>query len=166
MTAPRSLQLRLGLAVGVLLTLLWVTTATVTAVMLRHEIDEVFDSALEETAQRLLPLAVMDIVDRDEEGVTQHLSANRNHTEHFTYLVTDAQGRILCPCHVSFFDVRTGMPNAGAPAKTPLPHLAWVLMDAAGRVIASRGPGGDVEGAPRDLDGLDVYIARSPEEAT
>ena len=99
MTAPRSLQLRLGLAVGVLLTLLWVTTATVTAVMLRHEIDEVFDSALEETAQRLLPLAVMDIVDRDEEGVTQHLSANRNHTEHFTYLVTDAQGRILLQSH-------------------------------------------------------------------
>ena len=84
MTAPRSLQLRLGLTIGLLLSVLWVATATVTAVMLRQEIDEVFDSALEETAQRLLPLAVMDVIDRDEEGVTQHLSANRDHVEHFT----------------------------------------------------------------------------------
>ena len=99
MTAPRSLQLRLGLTIGLLLSVLWVATATVTAVMLRQEIDEVFDSALEETAQRLLPLAVMDVIDRDEEGVTQHLSANRDHVEHFTYLVTDAQGRILLQSH-------------------------------------------------------------------
>lgn len=103
---------------------------------------------------------------RGADGLPILISAKCTHLGCTVGSQLDAQGRILCPCHVSFFDVRTGMPNAGAPAKTPLPHLAWVLMDAAGRVIASRGPGGDVEGAPRDLDGLDVYIARSPEEAT
>ena len=62
-----SLQARLGLSLGLLLTLLWIAAASVTAMVLRTEISEVFDSALQETAQRLLPLAVMDIVDREDE---------------------------------------------------------------------------------------------------
>ena len=60
-----SLQARLGLGIGLLLTLLWIAAASVTAIILRHEIDAVFDSVLQETAQRLLPLAVLDIVGRD-----------------------------------------------------------------------------------------------------
>ena len=62
MTKHPSLQLRLGASLGILLTLLWIAAATVTALILRKEMDEVFDSALQETAQRLLPLAVVDIV--------------------------------------------------------------------------------------------------------
>lgn len=95
MRVPRSLQARLGLTLGTLLILLWVAAASVTAVLLRHEMDEVFDSALQETAQRLLPLAVVDIVGREEDGVTQRLAAIRAHKEFFTYIVRDAQGRIL-----------------------------------------------------------------------
>ena len=68
MRMPRSLRGRLGLSLGVVLTLLWVAAASLTAVTLRHEIDEVFDSALQETAQRLLPLAVVDIVGREDDG--------------------------------------------------------------------------------------------------
>lgn len=49
-------------------------------------------------------------------------------------------GRILCPCHVSYFNIETGQPNADAPAKAPLPHLGWVLMDTKGKVLATRGP--------------------------
>ena len=30
----------------------------------------------------------------------------------------DTQGRIMCPCHISYFDVLTGKPNDGAPAKS------------------------------------------------
>ena len=77
MRLPRSLQARLALSLGVLLTLLWIAAASVTAIILRHEMDEVFDSALQETAQRLLPLAVVDIVGREEDGVTQRLGAIR-----------------------------------------------------------------------------------------
>ncbi|PZF78918.1 two-component sensor histidine kinase [Aestuariivirga litoralis] len=101
MTAPRSLQARLGLWLGLLLTLLWVAAASVTAVMLRKEINEVFDSALQETAQRLLPLAVMDIVDREDDGATQRLGALRGHDEYFTYVVRDAQGRVLLQSHAA-----------------------------------------------------------------
>jgi two-component system OmpR family sensor kinase len=59
----------------------------------------VFDSALQETAQRILPLAVVDIVGRDEDGVNQRLGALREHDEFFTYIIRDAQGRILLQSH-------------------------------------------------------------------
>jgi two-component system, OmpR family, sensor kinase len=101
MTWPRSLQARLGLSLGILLTALWIAAASVTAVVLRHEMDEVFDSALQETAQRLLPLAVVDIVGREEDGVTQRLGAIREHEEFFTYIVRDANGRMLLQSHTA-----------------------------------------------------------------
>jgi len=80
----------------------------------------------------------------------------------------DAQGRILCPCHVSYFDLRTGKPNDGAPAKAPLAHIGWALMDAAGNVIASQDPSGAREGAadPDRIKGAIVCIARRHGEAT
>ncbi|NCO20735.1 MAG: two-component sensor histidine kinase [Rhodobacterales bacterium] len=95
MRLPRSLQARLGLSLGILLTVLWIAAASVTAVILRNEMDEVFDSALRETAQRLLPLAVVDIVGREDDGVTQRLASIRNYEEFFTYVVRDDLGRIL-----------------------------------------------------------------------
>lgn len=101
MRLPRSLQARLGLAIGVLITLLWIAAATFTAVTLRKEMDEVFDSALQEMAQRLLPLAVADIMERDEEGVTQRLGAVAAHDEFFTFVVRDVQGRVLLQSHTA-----------------------------------------------------------------
>lgn len=99
MRRVRSLQLRLVLWLGLLLTALWIGAASLTALRLRHEMDEVFDSALQETAQRILPLAVVDIVGREEQGVTQRLAELRDHAEFFTYIVRDAQGRILLQSH-------------------------------------------------------------------
>lgn len=101
MKAPRSLQGRLGLWLGVALTGLWIITAGVTALIARGEIEEVFDSALQETAQRILPLAVVDILNRDEEGVAERLVAIREHDEYFTYIVRDDQGRILLQSHAA-----------------------------------------------------------------
>ncbi len=105
MRLPPSLQARLGLFLGVLLTVLWIAAASVTAVILRGEMDEVFDSALQETAQRLLPLAVVDIVGREDDGVTQRLGAIREHDEFFTYIVRDADGRILLQSHAADLSV-------------------------------------------------------------
>jgi len=99
MTLPRSLQVRLALLLGIFLTVLWVATANVTALILRHEMDEVFDSALQETAQHLLPHAVLDIVGREDDGVTPRIGAIREHAEFFTYVVRDIQGRILLQSH-------------------------------------------------------------------
>lgn len=99
MRGPRSLQARLGLSLGLLLAVLWIAVASVTMLMLRDEMDEVFDAALQEMAQRLLPVAVVDIVGREEAGMTQRLAAIREHEEYFTYIVRDGAGRILLQSH-------------------------------------------------------------------
>lgn len=99
MRRPRSLQMRLALLLGALLTVLWAGAAWVTSVMLHHEINEVFDSALEETAQRLLPLAVVDILSSDDTGNVQRVATIRPHDEYFTYLIRDESGRVLVQSH-------------------------------------------------------------------
>lgn len=101
MNWPTSLQGRLGLSLGLALTVLWLLAATVTAVIVRGELDEVFDSALRETAERILPLAVTDIVGREDQGVTQRLAPIREHDELFTYIVRDGEGRILLQSHAA-----------------------------------------------------------------
>lgn len=99
MRGPRSLQGRLGLWLGGVLAVLWIAAASVTALIARSEIEEVFDAALQETAQRILPLAVVDILNREEEGIGQRLAAIRDHDEFFTYIVRDDQDRILLQSH-------------------------------------------------------------------
>ncbi|MCB1445279.1 MAG: sensor histidine kinase N-terminal domain-containing protein [Rhizobiaceae bacterium] len=101
MRMPRSLQARLGLSLGVLLTLLWIVAAYATAVMLRRETDRIFDSTLQEAAQRLLPLAAVEIVGREDEGVTQRLADLREHDEFLTYIVRDDKGRVLLRSHAA-----------------------------------------------------------------
>ncbi|AKI03311.1 signal transduction histidine kinase (plasmid) [Hoeflea sp. IMCC20628] len=101
MRVPRSLQARLAILIGLGVTVLWIIAATVTATLLSKEMDEVFDSALQETAQRLLPLAVVDIIDREEEGVSQRIANLREHSEFLTYIVRDAQGRVLISSHAA-----------------------------------------------------------------
>jgi two-component system OmpR family sensor kinase len=101
MRVPSSLQGRLGLWLGVALTLLWLAASSVTALIARGEIEEVFDSALQETAQRIMPLAVVDILNREEAGISQRLAAIREHDEFFTYIVRDDQGRMLLQSHAA-----------------------------------------------------------------
>ncbi|WP_373510160.1 histidine kinase dimerization/phospho-acceptor domain-containing protein, partial [Thiocapsa sp.] len=98
---PRGLQGRLGLSIGSVLIVLWLLAATITALIVRAEMDEVFDSALRETAERILPLAVTEIVGREDEGVTQRLAPIREHNEIFTYVVRDAENRILLQSHAA-----------------------------------------------------------------
>lgn len=100
-----------------------------------------------------------------EDGLPVLRSAKCTHLGCTVGSDVDAQGRILCPCHVSYFDVKTGRPNDGAPAKDPLPAIGWVLMDADLNIVASRTPDGEVHGTPdaAQLGQLDVYIAKRQE---
>ncbi len=75
----------------------------------------------------------------------------------------DSNGKILCPCHVSYFDVKTGMPNPGAPAKAPLGRIGYIIQDESGAEIASESPRGTRTGR-LDLDfasSYSVYIVKS-----
>lgn len=106
MRRPRSLQGRLLLSLGTVLLVIWVGAAWTTAVLLRHEIGQVFDSSLQETTQRLLPLAVMDIVGREEgDAASQRLGAIHGHDELFTYVVRDDKGKVLLQSHAADLSV-------------------------------------------------------------
>ncbi|WP_439154405.1 sensor histidine kinase [Yoonia sp.] len=94
-----SLQARLALWLGVVLTTLWLAATTWTITDLRHEVSEVFDSGLMETTQRLLPLTVTEIINRDPSDGVQHLAPISEHAEFFTYIVRDDTGKILLQSH-------------------------------------------------------------------
>ena len=79
---------------------LWIAGVTASAIMMRHEIDEVFNSALQETAQRILPLAVDDLRERrEEEGRRLDSPSSDDHEEYILYQVRDAAGRVVLRSH-------------------------------------------------------------------
>lgn len=118
MIQPKSLQWRLSLWLGLGATLLWVITTIVTAHLLRHELNKAFDSALEETAQRILPVAALEILGRDADDTEQRVATLRQHDEYFTYVVRDAEGKVLLRSHnadLAVFPPFTGMGFANTP---------------------------------------------------
>lgn len=95
MSGGWSLGRRLGLWLALSVAALWLAAATVAGLVLRHEIGETFDSALQEVAQRVLPLAYSELLAREDGAGTQHMPPVGPHREFITYVVRDAQGRIL-----------------------------------------------------------------------
>ncbi|WP_298717023.1 histidine kinase dimerization/phospho-acceptor domain-containing protein [uncultured Oceanisphaera sp.] len=109
MRSGSSLQRRLGLGLTLGVTLLWLVATLASGLVVRNELDEAFDSALEETAQRILPLAVTEIVNREEPLLPQQIAMLRPHTELLSYLVRDADGNVLLQSHdvdPALFDAR------------------------------------------------------------
>jgi two-component system OmpR family sensor kinase len=77
---------------------MWLAAMTAAGLIVRHELDEAYDSALQETAQRL-PLAVLDVMGREGASPTRHLAPLKAHREFLTYLVRDPSGRVLVRSH-------------------------------------------------------------------
>ena len=100
---PQSLQRRLGLGLALGMILLWLAGSVAAGLILRSEIDEVFDSALQEVAQRILPLAYSEILNSDPpadgESPVQRLPSVLPHQEQITYIVRDGEGRVLLQSH-------------------------------------------------------------------
>lgn len=92
-------RLVIGLTVGI--TLLWLIAAIVAGRVVRHELNEALDSAMEETAQRILPLAILDIFNRADAAGPQRIAPLNAHDEHFTYVVRDENGTILLQSHAA-----------------------------------------------------------------
>jgi nitrite reductase/ring-hydroxylating ferredoxin subunit len=99
---------------------------------------------------------------RDPRGLPLLISAKCTHLGCTVASQVDSEGRLLCPCHVSYFHRDTGAPSPGSPAKAPLPILGWVLRDADGNVVASRSPAGQMAGEPftEAMESYEVWIAR------
>lgn len=80
-------------------TLLLLAAAGVTARLLANEMNEVFDKALRETGQRILQLAALDVLSREEEGIIQQVTALNAQPENFSYLVRNNRGQRLLTSH-------------------------------------------------------------------
>ena len=98
-----SLQWRLSLGLTVLVSSLWLAATVASGLFLHGEIGKVLDSALQEVAQRVLPLAYLEVLDRDpdagEPQPAQRVASVNPHTEYITYIVRDAKGRLLLQSH-------------------------------------------------------------------
>lgn len=113
MTNRTSLQKSLGIGLTLGVTLLWLLGVTASGLVAQHEMNEVFDSALEETAQRILPLAVTDILNRENGARNQRTPALKDHDEYLTYLVRDGQGSLLLQSHDADTRVFATLPREG-----------------------------------------------------
>lgn len=113
MTNKNSLQRRLGIGLTLGVTLLWLFGVAASGLVAQHEMNEVFDSALEETAQRILPLAVTDILNRENGTGNLTAPALKEHDEYLTYLVRDGQGNLLLQSHDADISVFGALPQEG-----------------------------------------------------
>ena len=91
------------------LLVLWIAMVVSVAWVIQHETDEIFDASLQETAQRLLPLAVMQLQPRhqDEDDGEHTLALDEDalepaqHEEYMVYQVFHASGRMLLRSHAA-----------------------------------------------------------------
>jgi two-component system OmpR family sensor kinase len=90
-----SLQKRLVLGLTLVMTVLWLVATVITGRVVQHELDEAFDSALQETAHRILPLAILEIYNRDDETGPQRIAPLNTEQEYLSYRVRDAGGKML-----------------------------------------------------------------------
>lgn len=95
MKATTSLQKNLvyGLTIGMVL--LWLVATAVSGLVVRHKLDKAFDNAMQETAERILPLAVLDILNREDTATPQRVASLNARQDGFSYLIRDNQGNIV-----------------------------------------------------------------------
>jgi two-component system OmpR family sensor kinase len=96
---PQSLQKTLGIGLTIGMTLLWILALSGAVYVSQNKLNELFDSALAETAQRIMPLAVVEIINREEPGTAQQVMSFKAHEERLVYLVRNNLGQILLQSH-------------------------------------------------------------------
>ena len=99
MNRPRGLQFRLAVTLSLFVLAVWLAATVTSGIVARHELDEAYDSALQEAAQRLLSLAVVDIFEHEDPAGPMRIGALQPHDEYLTYMVRDDSGAILLQSH-------------------------------------------------------------------
>lgn len=94
-----SLQTKLLFYILGLITCLWGIGLTLAGYHLKTELNKVFDSVLQETAERIFPLALVEILNRDDVKVFQQLPALSEYEERVVYRVINSTGDILLKSH-------------------------------------------------------------------
>src|SRR4051812_19641162 len=98
MKKQMSMTRRLVFAVTGVVLVAWLLASVFSVMVMQEEFAEIFDSAVQETAERLLPLVVDDLRDRDD---SPDLTQKTNGDEYLTYQVRDRDGHVILHSHDS-----------------------------------------------------------------
>lgn len=113
MKSSISLQRRLGLGLTLGVMLLWLIAATLTAFIVGYTLNKTLDSSLEEVAQRILSLAVVEILNRETPDLLQQVVSLHPHDEYITYVVRTENGKPLLVSHDIDLSVFPKKPQMG-----------------------------------------------------
>lgn len=96
-----SITRRLVAALTGTVVVFWLIAVGIGVYVVNKELSETFDGALQETAERLLPLVLDDLANRDHSGDPQSLEElNRGlNREYLTYQVLDGNGKVILHSH-------------------------------------------------------------------
>ncbi len=130
----RSLAGQLMLWITVTITLLWLVAVGFGAFVMDDEFGEIFDSALQETAERLVPLVADDLLRRSDLTTPRRVEAMRAPSEeqYLTYQVRDQTGRVLLHSHTAVSE----------PFDAPLEVGFW--QSATGRIYTASTEDGEI----------------------
>ncbi|WP_205620338.1 ATP-binding protein [Arsukibacterium perlucidum] len=95
------MQKKLIIRLLIVVTGLWLVGLFFAGFQLKQELNNTFDSTLQETAERILPLALVEIFNREESKLLQLLPALNPHDERITYQVRNAAGQVLLQSHAA-----------------------------------------------------------------
>ncbi len=123
----QSLAGRLMLWITVTITALWLVAVGFGALIMQDEFGEIYDSALQETAERLTPLLLDDLRSREDPDQSQRIEALRApvEEEYLSYQVRDLTGRVLLHSHSA----------TTTPFEAPLKEGFWQAED--GRIYTA-----------------------------
>lgn len=113
-----SLKRRLGLGVAAAVALSWRVAAACANLVIRQESDKASGSAPQETAQRLLPLAVVEIRERESSAGPPRFAGVAPHAEVLVDQVRNSGGRILLQSHDADPAVFPACPRRAARSTT------------------------------------------------
>ena len=126
MTISLHRQLVFGLTLGIVF--LWLIATALSGAIVRRTLDVAFDDALQHAAQRILPLAVLDILNREEPLTPQRVAPLTTRQERVAYLVRDRAGNILLQ------SLGADIAEFGEPAMTGFASTATHRLYGAGAV--------------------------------
>lgn len=113
MSRPRSLRRDLSVGVALGVAALWMAALLLAGGVLRHELSEVSDGALQEAAERILSIAVVELTNSDDGAAARRISPLDAEEEHLTYAVYDDEGRVLLYSHEAQPRLFSGEPRLG-----------------------------------------------------
>jgi two-component system OmpR family sensor kinase len=129
-----SLSGRLTAVLVIALTGLWIVAAVAFALVMRHELNEAFDSGLQQTVNRLLPLAVGETAETVDGGPPIH------NDSYMLYQVRAPDGHVL------------GHEPGGSGVPFPVPPVAGFFEAAGLRIYGAATPNGTVVQVAEPLD--------------